>query len=59
MPRVPETFDPEFIRFVWDLPGKNGPHIAGRTERFGGHLCVTRLGNDRDAAHVLAAAGLG
>jgi adenylate kinase family enzyme len=53
-PGCPEQFDSEFIRFVWNFPAKNRPHIVEGIERYGGHLRVTRFDHDRDAERFLA-----
>jgi adenylate kinase family enzyme len=53
----PEKFDPEFLRFVWDFRVKYRPRIVEGIERFGGHLRVTRLHNDREVEDFLAAVG--
>ncbi|MGA7490238.1 MAG: topology modulation protein [Xanthobacteraceae bacterium] len=53
----PERFDISFMRYVWDFPEKHRPRIVARIERFGGHLRIARLGNDRDAHEFLATFG--
>ena len=51
----PEQFDAIFLRFVWDFPTKGRPRIVEALERFGAHLRVIRLANDRDVAAFLRA----
>ncbi len=53
----PEKFDWEFIRFVWNFPVKNRPHITEGIERFGRHLRVVRLGHVREVTAFLATVG--
>ena len=50
----PETFDIGVLRFAWDFPVKHRPSIVEAIERFGGHLNIVRLCNDRDAESFLA-----
>jgi adenylate kinase family enzyme len=49
----PEGFDASVFRFAWDFPEKHRPEIFAAIERFGRHLEVVRLCNDRDAAEFL------
>jgi adenylate kinase family enzyme len=53
----PERFDWDFLRYVWEFPVKHRPRIAGGIERFGRHLRVVRLTNDRDTNRFLAGEG--
>jgi len=53
----PERFDIPFLRHVWDFPQKHRPRIASGIERFGAHLRVRRLANDRAADKYLATIG--
>jgi adenylate kinase family enzyme len=54
----PEDFDAAVLRFAWDFPTKHRPEIFTGLERFGGHLKVFRLSNDRDVAEFFGAQGL-
>jgi adenylate kinase family enzyme len=54
----PEQMDAQFLRYVWDFPIKSRPKIVHGIERFGSHLRVTRLGDDRDMADFSHAHGL-
>jgi adenylate kinase family enzyme len=49
----PEQFDARFLRFVWDFPVNSRPRIVDGLQRFGAHLRVLRLTNDRDVAAFL------
>jgi adenylate kinase family enzyme len=53
----PERFDLPFFRYVWDFPAKHRPRIENGIERFGGHLLIARLCNDREASEFLATVG--
>ncbi len=53
----PEQFDMKFYRFVWNFPAKSRPRILEALGRFGGHLHVTRLTDDRGVAAFLRAHG--
>jgi adenylate kinase family enzyme len=53
----PERFDLAFLRFIWEFPVKHYPRIVSGIEQYGRHLRVIRLGNDREAEKLLAAAG--
>jgi adenylate kinase family enzyme len=53
-----ETFDAEVLRFAWDFPVKHRPQIPAAIERFGRHLRVFRLSNDRDVVEFSRAPGL-
>src|SRR5262249_29289143 len=55
----PERFDFPFLRYVWNFPEKHRPRIVNAIERFGGHLRIARLRNDRDAHEFLAMLGRG
>jgi adenylate kinase family enzyme len=50
----PEQIDMKLLRWVWDFPLKQRPRIVAGIERFGGHLRVTRIENDRAAGDFLA-----
>ena len=56
-PSCPEKFDLEFLRYVWDFPRTQQPHIAAGIDQFGGYLRVSRFGRHRDAEDFLAAPG--
>ena len=49
----PEQFDAKFLRFIWDFPANSRPRIVDGLQRFGAHLRVLRLTNDRDVAAFL------
>jgi adenylate kinase family enzyme len=46
----PEKFDAGLLRFTWRFPTESRPQIISAIERFGRHLRVARLRNDRDVA---------
>jgi adenylate kinase family enzyme len=46
----PEGFDAGVLRFAWDFPARHRPEIPRAIARYGGHLNVVRLTNDRDVA---------
>jgi len=54
----PEQFDAKLLRWVWDFPAKQRPEILAGIERFGRHLSVFQLCNDRDVAEFSRARGL-
>jgi hypothetical protein len=54
----PETFDPGVLRFAWRFPAESRPQILPALDRFGGHLNIFRLGNDRDVAAFSRARGI-
>lgn len=54
----PEQFDAKLLRWVWDFPTKHRPEIPKATARYGRHLNVVRLRNDRDVAEFSSAHGL-
>jgi hypothetical protein len=54
----PETFDAGLLRFAWEFPAKSRPQTIGALERFGRHLNVVRLCNDRDVAEFSRVHGL-
>ena len=49
----PEQFDAKFLRFIWDFPVNSRPRIVDGLQRFGAHLRVLRLTNDRDVTAFL------
>ena len=53
----PEQFDAGLLRFTWRFPTESRPQIVSAIERFGGHLEITRLCNDRDVAAFARARG--
>jgi adenylate kinase family enzyme len=54
----PETFDPGVLRFAWTFPARSRPQIPRAIERFGQHLRVFQLRNDRDVSNFCRAQGL-
>ena len=54
----PETFDSRVLRFAWRFPAESRPQIFAAIERFGAHLHVFRLCNDRDLTAFSRAQGL-
>ena len=54
----PEAFDFAVLRFAWRFPAESRPRIVADIERYGGHLNVVRLNNDRDVADLSRARGL-
>ena len=54
----PETFDLGVLRFAWGFPAVSRPQIAPAIERFGQHLRVFQLRNDRDVSDFCRAQGL-
>jgi adenylate kinase family enzyme len=54
----PEAFDMNVLRFAWQFPAKSRPQIVADLERFGGHLKVFRLANDRDVAEFSRMQGI-
>lgn len=54
-----EGFDAKVLRFAWEFPVRHRPGILADIGRFGGHLDVFRLCNDRDVAAFSRAQGLG
>jgi adenylate kinase family enzyme len=52
----PEQFDAKLLRWVWDFPAKHRPEIPKAIARYGTHLNVVRLTNDRDVAEFLRTA---
>ena len=53
-----EKFDASLLRFTWSFPKESRPLIVTGLERFGGHLRVVRLCNDRDVAAFARMQGL-
>ena len=53
----PEQFDAKLLRWVWDFPAKHRPEIPKAIARYGGHLNVVRLTNDREVAEFARAQG--
>jgi adenylate kinase family enzyme len=53
----PEQFDVRLLRWVWDFPAKHRPEIPKALARYGGHLNVVRLTNDRGVAEFTRAQG--
>jgi len=49
----PEQFDAEFLRFVWNFPTRSRPNIVDGLARYGAHLRVLRLANDREVSAFL------
>jgi len=54
----PEGFDIGVLRFAWDFPTVSRRQIAPAIERFGQHLQVFQLRNDRDVSDFCRAQGL-
>lgn len=54
----PEGFDPQVYRFAWRFPAESRPQIASAIDKYGAHLNIMRLGNDRDVAAFSHAQGL-
>ena len=52
----PEQFDAKLLRWVWDFPAKHRPEIPTAIARYGTHLTVVQLTNDRDVAEFLRTA---
>jgi adenylate kinase family enzyme len=52
-----ERFDIAFLRYVWDFPAKHRSRIVSRLEKFGRHVHLVRLLNDRAAEDFLASVG--
>jgi adenylate kinase family enzyme len=55
----PETFDAAMLGFAWRFPAESRPQIFAAIERYGSHLQVFRLGNDRAVADFSRGHGLG
>jgi adenylate kinase family enzyme len=53
----PEKIDLEFLHYVWNFPRQQRSRIPSAIEQFGGHLRVTRLASDREAAQFLGVRG--
>jgi adenylate kinase family enzyme len=53
-PGCPEQLDLPTLRFAWEFARKTRPLIVEGIARFGQHLRVTRLANDRETAAFLA-----
>ena len=53
----PEKFDLPFLRYVWTFNAKERPLIGPAVERFGSHLKVIRLTDDRDVERFRATLG--
>jgi|SRR5881394_2558521 len=49
----PERLDIGVLRFAWEFPVRRRPEISAGIGRFGGHLRVIQLRNDREAAAFL------
>jgi adenylate kinase family enzyme len=54
----PETFDAAVFRFAWRFPAESRPQISASLARYGHHLQVFRLRNDRDVAEFARGHGL-
>ena len=54
----PETFDAAVLRFAWRFPAESRPQISASLARYGRHLQVFRLLNDRDVAEFVRGQGL-
>jgi len=54
----PETFDAAVLRFAWRFPAESRPQISANLARYGRHLQVFRLLNDRDVAEFVRGQGL-
>jgi len=50
--RVPEQFDREFLRYVWDYPAMHRRHIPEGIARHGGHLRIARFDHDATPTHT-------
>jgi adenylate kinase family enzyme len=53
-----EQFDLAALRFAWRFPAESRPQIFAAIERYGGHLHVFRLGNEREVSVFCRAKGL-
>jgi adenylate kinase family enzyme len=54
----PEKLDAFALRFAWKFPAESRPQILAALERFGAHLDVFRLVNDREVAAFSRERGL-
>jgi adenylate kinase family enzyme len=54
----PETFDPAFLWYVWTFNAKERPLITPAVERFGAHLDVIALADDRQVDRFRATHGV-
>lgn len=54
----PEKFDPTFLWYVWTFNAKERPLIAPAIERFGAHLEVIALADDRQVERFRAMHGV-
>ena len=54
----PETFDARLLRFAWNFPAESRPQISAAIERYGSHLRLFRLANDRGVAEFSRGLGL-
>jgi adenylate kinase family enzyme len=54
----PESFDPQVYRFAWRFPAESRPQIFAAIEKYGAHLKVVRLTNDRDVSAFAHTQGL-
>jgi adenylate kinase family enzyme len=52
--QCPERLDFPFLRYVWEFSVRHRPRIVDALEKFGGHLRVIRLADDRDGDRFLA-----
>jgi adenylate kinase family enzyme len=51
----PETFDLGVLRFAWRFPAESRPQILDALARYGSHLTVFTLRNDRDVIAFMRA----
>jgi len=54
----PEQFDAKLLRWLWDFPVNSRPAIVAGLDRFGLHLNVVQLRNDRHVGEFLRAQGI-
>ena len=52
-PGCPEKVDWEFLRYVWDFPGKERSQVVAMLAQHGAHLQPVLFRRDRDAARFL------
>jgi adenylate kinase family enzyme len=52
-PGCPEKVDWEFLRYVWDFPGKERPRVVAMLAEHGRHLQPMVFRRDRDVALFL------
>lgn len=51
----PERFNMEFLRYIWNFPGRSRPRLVDALERFGARATIHILKSDADGERLLGA----